>query len=94
VLHARRGREVISVKQSGLRVLSLVAAASLLASPALAVRHSTRHTGVSCKQIKEAIDAGKSAEEVARDLKVSALRVKSCTTPAAKHGRKGTAHPG
>jgi hypothetical protein len=78
-------------------MLSLIAAASLVGSPALAAGHPAHH-GVACKQIKEALDSGKSADDVAKDLKVSASRVKDvaakgCTAPAAKHGKKGTAHP-
>jgi hypothetical protein len=84
---------VILVKQIGLGALSLIAAAALAGSPALAAKHATHHSTVSCKQIKEAVDSGKSADEVAKDLKVSASRVKSCTAPAAKHGKKSTAHP-
>jgi hypothetical protein len=81
------------MKQFGLGVLSLIAAAALVGSPALAAKHATRHSSVSCKQIKEAVDAGKSVDDVAKDLKVSTSRVKSCTTPAARHGKKSTAHP-
>jgi hypothetical protein len=73
-------------------VLCLIAAASLVGSPVLAAKHTTKHT-VTCKQIKDAMDAGKSADDVAKDLKVTASRVKNCTTPPAKHGKKGTAHP-
>jgi len=80
------------VKRIALGVLSLIAAASLVGSPALATKHAVRHSA-SCKQIKDAVDSGKSADEVAKDLKVSTARVKSCTTPAARHGKRGTAKP-
>jgi hypothetical protein len=81
------------VKRIGTGLLALIAAASLAGSPALAAKRAARHT-VTCKQIKDALDSGKSADDVAKDLKVSAARVKSCTTPPAKHGRKGTAKSG
>jgi len=43
---------------------------------------------VSCKQIKDAIAAGKSEEDVQKDLNVTATRVKSCTAPAPAHRGK------
>ena len=77
----------------GSGALALIAAASMIGSPALAAKRPARHT-VTCKQIKSAIDSGKSADDVAKDMNVSAARVKSCTAPAApKHGKKGTANP-
>jgi hypothetical protein len=74
-------------------MLALLATAALATSPALAAKKS--HT-VSCKQIKEALDSGKSAEDVAKDMKVKESRVKAiakdgCTTT--KHTKKGTMHP-
>lgn len=80
------------MKRIALGVFSVIAAASLVGSPALATKHAVRHT-TSCKEIKEAVDSGKSADEVAKDMKVSAARVKSCTTPAVRHGKRGTAKP-
>ena len=80
------------MKRIALGVLSLIAAASLVGSPALATRRPVHHTA-SCKQIKDAVDAGKSADDVAKELKVSTGRVKSCTTPAVKHGRRTTPKP-
>ncbi len=80
------------MKRIGPGLLALIAAASLVGSPALATKRPARHT-VTCKQIKDALDSGKSADDVARDLKVTGARVKSCTTPAVKHGKKGTANP-
>jgi len=59
--------------------VSLLAAAALVASPVVA---KTRHrTGVPCKRIQEEIASGKTADEVAKELKTSAARVKTCTTP-------------
>ena len=55
--------------------------AALVASPALAHKRPARH-GVTCKQIKEAVAAGKTTEDVAKDLKVTGARVKACTAPA------------
>jgi len=77
------------VKGIGLAV-SVLAAAVLLGSPALAAKRSARHSTVSCKQIRDAIASGKSADDVAKDMKVSSARVKNCTAPPAKHHRKGT----
>ena len=77
----------------GSELLALVAAASLIGSPVLAASHPAHHTP-SCKQIKSAIDSGKSPDAVAKELNTSSARVKSCTTPAVKHGKKGTTHPG
>ena len=67
-------------------VMMVLATAVLVGSPALAAH---KRPSVSCKQIKDAIAAGKSEEDVQKDLKVSATRVKNCTAPApAKHGKK------
>ncbi|TMA70645.1 MAG: hypothetical protein E6J69_01800 [Deltaproteobacteria bacterium] len=67
-------------------VMMVLATAVLVGSPALAAH---KRASVSCKQIKDAIAAGKSEEDVQKDLKVSAARVKSCTAPApAKRGKK------
>jgi len=72
------------VKRIG--VMMVLATAVLVGSPALAAH---KRASVSCKQIKDAIAAGKSEEDVQKDLKVSAARVKSCTAPApAKRGKK------
>ena len=67
-------------KRIGFVLMALLAVTLLGASPASAetTKHKTHHA-VSCKQIKDAIASGKSADEVAKDLKVSASRVKSCT---------------
>ena len=77
------------MKAIGLGV-SVLAAAMLVGSPALAAKRS-HHSTVSCKQIKDAMASGKSADDVAKDMKVSSERVKSCTAPPAKHHKKGTA---
>lgn len=49
------------------------------------------HHHVSCQQIKDAIAAGKTEDDVTKDLHVSAGRVKQCTAPAAAHGQKAPA---
>jgi hypothetical protein len=64
-----------------------IAAISLLAvagAPAFATtaKHTKHH--VTCKQIKEALDSGKSSEDVQKDLHVTEARVKACTTSTAK----------
>jgi hypothetical protein len=59
---------------------------TLAASPGVA---KTTHK-VSCKQIKEALASGKSAEEVATDLKTSVSRVNSCSKSSAKKSHKST----
>ena len=68
------------------RVMTLsIAALTLLAFAGAPAQAATKHTHrVTCKQIKEAIDGGKSSEDVQKEMHVSAARVKSCTTPTAK----------
>ena len=74
------------MKRIGVMMVAVLATAVLVGSPALAAH---KKQSVSCKQIKDAIAAGKSEEDVQKDLKVSATRVKNCTAPApAKHGKK------
>lgn len=78
----------------GMGMLCLLAAGSLVGSPVLAAKKTTHHT-VSCKQIKDAIDSGKSTDDVAKDMKVSASRVKSIAKdgcPAPKHKKTTTSH--
>jgi hypothetical protein len=66
--------------------MSVLGAAILAGTPALAAKRAA-HT-VTCKAIKDAIASGKSADEVAKDLKVSETKVKNCTaTPPAHHKR-------
>ena len=67
----------------GLALGCLVAAAAVAGSPALAAKKATHQ--VSCKEIKDAMASGKTADEVAKDLNTSASRVKTCTTPSTKH---------
>jgi len=71
-------------------LVALLAAVSLGVVPAGATtaKHKAHTPRVSCKQIKDAIASGKSAEDVAKELKVSAGRVKSCTTEVAKPAKK------
>ena len=59
-------------------------------TPALAT-HKPAH-GVSCKEIKDAMTAGKTAEDVEKDMKVSASRVKSCTAPSHHKGKAAAKH--
>ena len=72
--------------RSGLLIVALLAAGSLVASPALA-KHKG-HTAVPCKEIKDAIASGKTEDEVAKDLKTTTSHVKSCTAPPKKHTEK------
>jgi len=69
-------------------IITAIAAVTMFAvagAPAFAAA-TTKHTRhhVSCKQIKDAIDSGKSSEDVQKELHVTAARVKACTTPTAK----------
>jgi hypothetical protein len=69
------------------RVITMSIAALTLLAFAGAPAHATaKHAShkVSCKAIKEAIDGGKSSEDVQKEMHVTAARVKSCTTPTAK----------
>jgi hypothetical protein len=78
------------VKRTSVGLLALLAAGLLVAAPVSAAkRHAARHAGPTCKQIKDAIASGKSADDVAKDMKVSATRVKNCTEPA-PHAKKST----
>jgi hypothetical protein len=64
-------------------LVSLLAATHLFGAPAMA---RTRHR-FSCTKIDQAISAGKSPDEVAKQLKVPVARVNDCTARAAKsHG--------
>jgi hypothetical protein len=71
------------LKTIGITVLSALTVLALVGSPALAAKKKA--PAVSCKQIKDAMTSGKTAEEVQKDLNVSAARVKGCTTPSTKH---------
>jgi len=79
------------VKRTGLALVSLLAAAVLVASPALAARKGAHRAAVPCSKIKEAIAAGKTADDVAKEMNVSAARVKSCTAAPSKSGGKKAA---
>jgi hypothetical protein len=78
------------VKRTGLALVSLLAAAVLVGSPALAARKG-HHATVPCSKIKEAIAAGKTADDVAKEMNVSAARVKSCTAAPKSTGKKAPA---
>jgi hypothetical protein len=73
------------------RVMTMaITAISLLAvagAPAFATtaKHTKHH--VTCKQIKDALDGGKSSEDVQKDLHVTEARVKACTTSTAKKAK-------
>ena len=69
------------------RVGVLTAWLLLSAAPAGATGKKTARKGATCKQVKDALAAGKSEADVAKDLKVSEARMKACTTQAAKHGK-------
>jgi hypothetical protein len=79
------------VKRIGLALVSLLAAAVLVGSPALAAHKRAHHPVVPCAKIKDAIAAGKTAEDVEKDLNVSAARVKSCTAPSKSSSKKAPA---
>ncbi len=69
-------------------LLTLLAVGLLVAAPASAARrHAAHHAGPTCKQIKDAMASGKSADDVAKDMKVTPERVKKCTAPAPAHKR-------
>jgi len=72
--------------RSSTGILPLLAAGLLVAAPVSAGTHAAHHT-VSCKQIKDAMASGKSADDVAKEMKVSATHVKNCTAPA-HHAKK------
>ena len=78
------------MKRTSVGLLALLAAGLLVAAPvSAATRRAARHAGPTCKQIKDAIASGKSADDVAKEMKVSATRVKNCTEPA-PHAKKST----
>ena len=76
------------MKRTGLALVSLLAAAVLVGSPALATHKAAHHATVSCAKIKEAMAAGKTAEDVEKEMKVSAATVKRCTAAPVKSGGK------
>lgn len=78
------------MKRMIVMAMSLVAATMLVVSPVAAKKHGAKHTGPTCKQIKEAMAGGKSADDVQKDMHVTAGRVKDCTA-APKHRAKKSA---
>jgi hypothetical protein len=68
------------VKRIGIGLFALAAATAFVVTPAMAKK--AHHTAVTCQKIKDAIASGKTADDVAKEMKVSAARVKACTTPA------------
>jgi len=75
------------VKRIGLVLGCLLAATVLVGSAAAAHR---RHV-VPCSKIKDAIAAGKTAEDVEKDMNVSAARVKNCTAAPKSSSKKAPA---
>jgi len=71
------------LKTIGLSLLCALTALALVTSPALAAKKKA--SGPTCTQIREAMKSGKTAEEVEKDLNVTAARVKGCTAPAKHH---------
>jgi len=76
------------VKRTGLALISLLAAAVLVGSPAALAARKGHHATVPCSKIKDAIAAGKTPEDVEKEMNVSAARVKSCTAPPKSSGKK------
>jgi hypothetical protein len=78
-----------------MRRIGMVGAAMMVVAfagtPALAA-HKSAAPKVSCKEIKDAMAAGKTAEDVEKDMKVSSSRVKSCTAPAHHKGKATAKH--
>ncbi len=78
----------MAVKRIGLGIVPLLMAGLMVGSPAVAATKKKAATHkVSCKEIKDAIAAGKSEEDTAKELKTSAATVKKCTAPAPTHHR-------
>lgn len=76
------------MKRTGIVLVSLLASSVLVGSPAVAKTHRAT---VPCSKIKEAIAAGKTADDVAKEMNVSAARVKSCTAAPKSGGKKAPA---
>ena len=75
------------MKRTGILLGCLLASTVLVGSAAAAHR---RHV-VPCAKIKDAIAAGKTAEDVEKDMNVSATRVKNCTAMPSKSSKKAPA---
>ncbi len=73
------------MKRMSMMVLAM-AMAAVVASPVLAKGHK-KHV-VSCEQIRDAIAAGKTPDEVRKELKVSKKKVKNCTKTSAPKTKK------
>ena len=69
---------------------SVLALAALTAGPAAATtaKHRVHHTGATCQRIKDAIAAGKTSDEVEKEMHTTAARVKQCTTPTPAHAKQ------
>ena len=68
---------------------ALVVAGSL----ALGMSGTALAKGASCKDIKAALESGKTADEVATDMKTTTKHVKACQAPAKKHHKKAAKKP-
>jgi hypothetical protein len=81
-----KGGEVVKRFRNGVPVV--LATMWLVATPAFA---KTQHA-VSCTRIRESLAAGKNADEVAKEFKVTSARVNSCRTQTASahSGRTAT----
>jgi hypothetical protein len=73
LLHVARERRRLET-MNAMKTLPIVLGLVLLASPVLASRHPT-----SCNKIRAAVDAGKTQQQVAKDMKTSMDHVKHCT---------------
>ena len=65
---------------------AVVLGLALAAYPAVAKKAA--HKGATCQQVKDALAAGKSEADAAKELNVSEARIKSCTTTASKPAKK------
>jgi hypothetical protein len=82
------GKGVMPLKRIGLGIVSVLVAGLVAVSPVGAATKKKAATHrVTCKEIKDAIAAGKSEEDAAKELKTSAATVKKCTAPAPTHHR-------
>ena len=61
-------------------------AAGIAASPVAAAKKGAHR--VNCQKVRDEVASGKSEDDVAKDMKLSATQVKNCTNPPAKHSAK------
>lgn len=72
------------MKNQLMMTIAAVTLAAVAGTPAFAANAKQTRHHVTCKQIKEAVDGGKSSEDVQQEMHVTAARVKACTMPTAK----------